>query len=220
LVRDTTMEIKIQNLLPDPLKEVQYHESCFWSHGNVIFNNQNVYISAKSGRGKSTLLHIIFGLRKDYSGSIFFQDKNIQNFSFDDWSQIRKSKLSIVFQDLRLFDQLNVWENIKLKNELCNTFSESEILKMADHIGIKKQWKQSVGTLSMGQKQRVAILRALCQPFEYLLLDEPFAHLDNNTAQSCLEIIQERCSNENAGILLAGLENNELPDFTQNILIG
>ncbi len=217
---EATMEIKIQNLLPDPLKDVQYPEWCFWHHGNETFNNQNVYISAKSGRGKSTLLHIIFGLRRDYSGSVFFQNKNIQTFSFDDWSRIRKSQLSIVFQDLRLFEQLNVWDNIKLKNELCNTFSESEILKMADHIGIKKQWNQMVGTLSMGQKQRVAILRSLCQPFAYLLLDEPFAHLDKITAQNCLEIIRERCSNEKAGILLSGLESNELPDFTQNLLIG
>jgi len=220
LVRDTTMEIKIQNLLPDPLKEVQYHESCFWSHGNVIFNNQNVYISAKSGRGKSTLMHIIFGLRKDYSGSIFFQDKNIQTFSFDEWSQIRKSQISMVFQDLRLFEQLNVCDNIKLKNELCGTLSESEILKLADHVGIKKKWNQTVGTLSMGQKQRVAILRSLCQPFEYILLDEPFAHLDKNTAQKCFEIILERASNEKAGILLSGLEENNLPGFNQNIMIG
>ncbi len=213
------MDIILQNLLPEPLNDIQHPEWSFWSHGNANLIGQNIYISAKSGKGKSTFLQMIFGLRKDYGGNILFDGINIRDIPFDNWSAIRQAKLSMVFQDLRLFDQLTVWENIKLKNEIFQTFSEAEALYLAEHVGIKKQWNQITATLSMGQKQRVAILRALSQPYEYILLDEPFAHLDKNTASLCFEIIHDRCSVQRAGIILSGLENNELPDFTQNIII-
>jgi ABC-type lipoprotein export system ATPase subunit len=213
------MVISLQNVLPEPLNDIQHPEWSFWAHGNVNLIGQNTYVSAKSGKGKSTFLQMIFGLRKDYQGNIHFDGRNIRDISFDEWSSIRQAKLTMVFQDLRLFDQLSVWENIKLKNEIFQTFSEAEVLSFADHVGIKKQWNQITSTLSMGQKQRVAILRALCQPFEYILLDEPFAHLDKNTASCCFEIIKDSCSKQRAGIILSGLEDNELPDFTQNIMI-
>ncbi len=213
------MDIIFQTVLPEPLIDIAHPEWSFWSHGNVDLKSQNTYISAKSGRGKSTFLQMIFGLRKDFTGKIFFDGNNINDFTFEEWSLIRQSKLSMVFQDLRLFDQLTVWENIKLKNDLNNIFSESELLTFAEKIGVKKQWNQTVGTLSMGQKQRVAILRALCQSFEYILLDEPFAHLDTLTAESCFELIQLRCSIQNAAIMLSGLEKNEWSGFKQNIVI-
>lgn len=213
------MDITFQHVLPEPLIDIAHPEWSFWSHGNVNLKRHNTYISAKSGRGKSTFLQMIFGLRKDFKGNIFFDGININDFTFDEWSLMRQSKLSMVFQDLRLFDQLTVWDNIQLKNNMNNIFSESELLIFAEKIGIKKQWNQITGTLSMGQKQRVAILRALCQPFEYLLLDEPFAHLDSLTAESCFELIQLRCSIQNAAIMLSGLEKNEWSGFKQNIVI-
>jgi ABC-type lipoprotein export system ATPase subunit len=213
------MNITFEHVLPQPLIDLTHPEWSFWSHGNINLKGENTFISAKSGKGKSTFLQMIFGLRKDYNGNILFNGSNINDLSFDEWSEIRQSKLSMVFQDLRLFEQLTVWDNIKLKNDLGNIFSETELLTFADNIGIKKQWNQITGTLSMGQKQRVAILRALCQPFEYLLLDEPFAHLDKSTARSCFELIQDKASLQNAGIVLSGLEHNEQSGFTQNIVI-
>jgi ABC-type sugar transport system ATPase subunit len=70
---------------------------------------------------------------------------------------------------------------------------------------IDNKWTQSCGLLSMGQQQRVAIIRALCQPFELILLDEPFSHLDEENTQRCITMINERCDTLNAGFVLTSL---------------
>jgi ABC-type Mn2+/Zn2+ transport system ATPase subunit len=70
---------------------------------------------------------------------------------------------------------------------------------------IDNKWNQVCGLLSMGQQQRVAIIRALCQPFEWLILDEPFSHLDEVNTQRCLKLINEQTDAMQAGFVLTSL---------------
>src|SRR6185295_14901973 len=132
---------------------------------------------APSGTGKSTLIAYLYGIRKDFSGTIRFG--NDSSISLKQWSELRNKKIAVVFQDLRLFPQLTAMENIQLKNSFSKSKTEEEIIQLAAKLGIDHKLKSKCGNLSLGQQQRVAIIRSLCQPFEFLLLDEPFSHLDD-----------------------------------------
>lgn len=162
-------------------------------------------VNAASGKGKSTFLHIIYGLRTDFDGLATIHGKDVRSFSPNDWASCRQSQLSIVFQDLRLFPQLTGLENILLKNGQTNHFTEAEINQMAEQLGMAPYLKQAAATLSYGQRQRIAILRALCQPFEFLLLDEPFSHLDEENTKLASELISVACERQAAGLVMVSL---------------
>jgi ABC-type lipoprotein export system ATPase subunit len=223
--------IELKNVIPLPLLEngLNPRSEVFDTEGVQFEQGKNYLISAASGKGKSTLIHAIYGLRNDYQGAIFYENKNLQNFSIEDWAIIRQKKMAVVFQDLRLFLHLTARENIELKRQLTAQFqmpdskiqqvsaeirhSESEIAppsvsdleNWAKRLGIAEYLDKTCATLSYGQRQRVAIIRALAQPFDYLLLDEPFSHLDAENISIATDIIKEACTQQNAGLILVSL---------------
>lgn len=200
--------IQLKDVQPIPLKETPggiRSDSNIFGTNCAFEKGKNYLISAPSGKGKSTLLHLIYGLRKDFTGAIDFEEKDVLTFSREEWSDIRQQKFSIVFQDLRLFPELTALENMTLKADLTNAKSEAEIISMAERLGIANLLHQKAKTLSYGQRQRVAIIRALCQPFDFLFLDEPFSHLDEENAKNASELITEICKAQSAGILLVSL---------------
>ncbi len=173
---------------------------------NCLFEKgKNYLLNAASGKGKSTLLHIVYGIRSDYDGLVSIQGKDIRSFTANDWAACRQRQLSIVFQDLRLFPQLTGLENIQLKNSQTDLLSEAEIQQMAERLGMTPYLNQTAATLSYGQRQRIAILRALCQPFEVLLLDEPFSHLDEENTRLATSLIADACRKQAAGFVLVSL---------------
>lgn len=162
-------------------------------------------VTAPSGKGKSTFMHILYGLRGDYEGEVTLSGRHIRLLKPDDWSEVRQQQLSIVFQDLRLFMTLTGMENIVLKAQLTGEVREEKILEMAARLGMQGLLGQKCETMSYGQRQRIAILRALFQPFDYLLLDEPFSHLDEGNVRAAMELIQEVCAAQEAGFILVSL---------------
>ena len=160
---------------------------------------------APSGKGKSTLLHIIYGLRDDFEGNLMIDEKPVANFQNDDWSELRQQQLSIIFQDLRLFPELTAMENIQLKANLKNYKTLEEIHQMAVQLGVETLLEKTAKTLSYGQRQRIAIIRALCQPFDFLLLDEPFSHLDAMNVKIASDLIEAEVNRQNAGLILVSL---------------
>ena len=106
------------------------------------------------------------------------------HFSVNDWTDIRKHSLSILFQELRIFPELTAIENIQLKNRLTNFKKRKEVLTLFEAIGIADKVNEKAGKLSFGQQQRVAFIRSLCQPFDFIFLDEPSAIWITRTEQS------------------------------------
>jgi ABC-type lipoprotein export system ATPase subunit len=127
------------------------------------------------------------------------------SFSFSKRSYVKREKLSYLFQGLRLFDELSGYENIAIKNKLTDFKSLTEINDMAEKLGVENYLNKKVGFLSFGQKQRIALIRALCQPYEYLLLDEPFSHLDTDNQKTACDLISSECRKQNATLLLTSL---------------
>ena len=199
------MDILFDKVMPYPLASIEHGSDSIWGKKFNLNTRSKVLLNASSGKGKSTFSSILFGIRTDFEGGLFFNNKNIKEFSNEEWTELRKSSIAIVFQDLQLFPDLTVEENLLLKNSLTNKFSVDEIKAMIDRLEIGDKWNQQCKFLSMGQQQRVAIVRALLQPFEWLILDEPFSHLDEVNSKICLDLINEICILNSAGFILTTL---------------
>jgi ABC-type lipoprotein export system ATPase subunit len=186
----------------------------------VCFDKGGIYLlSAASGAGKTSLFAYLYGERNDYGGNIFFDDRNISTFGDREWNSVRKQSVSHVFQDLRLFDGLTVMENIELKNRLTGCFRRSLIARWIERAGIADKTDERVENLSQGQRQRVAIIRALCQPFDFMLLDEPFSHLDEKNIAIMSEIISEEVCRLRAGLIVCSLGEEYGFEYSKKLIL-
>ncbi|WP_035727972.1 ATP-binding cassette domain-containing protein [Eisenibacter elegans] len=200
------MDIIIRNLLPAPLEGSYDPESQIWNQPERRFvKGQKYLLQAPSGRGKSSFIHTLYGIRQDYEGQVFLAEQNIQRLSSKQWADYRQRHLSIVFQDLRLFLELNAFDNIRVKSQLTQYRSDTQIKQMAEQLGIAPLLNKQVKLLSYGERQRVAIIRALCQPFEWLLMDEPFSHLDEDNITKAITLIDQVCNEQQAGFISTSL---------------
>ena len=183
----------------------------------VIFEQgQRYLIRAQSGQGKTSLLNFIYGASFSYDGKITYNEM----FNKKEVLRYRIDKLSYVYQDLRLFPTLTTFENIILKNKLTHYKTEAQINSLIERVGLSHKRDTLVQTLSLGQRQRIALLRALCQPFEVLLLDEPFSHLDDSNTTILREIIEEELQARNASLLLTSLEDNNFFHYNKKLNLG
>ena len=170
--------IHLQQTLPQVFADRNSVTSDVW-HQDLIFRKEEMYlIEAASGTGKSSLCSYIYGYRNDYQGIINFDETNIKAYSVKQWVDLRKHSLSMLFQDLRIFTELTALENVQLKNNLTGCKKKKEILSFFEQLGIADKINVKAGKLSFGQQQRVAFIRALCQPFDFLFLDEPTTGVD------------------------------------------
>jgi ABC-type lipoprotein export system ATPase subunit len=199
------MQIEFNQIMPEPLATFPHSEQSIWGKNFTLAPGERVLLNASSGKGKSTFTFLTFGLRHDYSGTIRFDGKDVRTLSLDEWTTIRQTKLAVIFQDLQLFPTYSVRENLMLKNMLHPLWTETEIRGMLERLGIGEKWDQRCGILSQGQQQRVAIIRALLQPFEWLIMDEPFSHLDQENARIAFELICEVSDKQHAGFVLTSL---------------
>ncbi len=180
-----------------------------WNRELSFSKEEKIQLIAPSGSGKTSFIHFLYGLRKDYKGNILFNKKNIAGFDAEEIAWYRSSHLSIVFQDLRLFADHTAYENIHIKKILNPFCTEDSIFEMAERLGISNKLNQPAGICSYGEQQRIAIIRALQQPFDFLILDEPFSHLDENNSKKAMALIEEEVEKRNAGIILSDLEQVE-----------
>lgn len=202
------MEIIVNNLIPRPLVDFSELNSEIWLKPSIRFSSKTKYlIYSASGKGKTSLLSIIYGNREDYNGEVYIGEENIRDFNLSKWINLRRNKISMVFQGLKLFDKLTVEENILLKNKITDFATEQEILLWMEALDIRSLYKKRVGEISFGQQQRVAIVRALCQPFELLLLDEPFSHIDSENRKRALSLIHKAADIQGAMIIISSLKN-------------
>ncbi len=208
-------KIHLNKLLPRFISDADCSASEIWYQDVMFHRGENCLVAARSGAGKSSLQAYIYGERNDYKGSILFDDKSSENLTGKEWNKLRQTSISAVFQGLRLFPELTAYENVAIKNRLTNHKSEGEIRKMLTILGLTEKIDTKAAFLSFGQQQRVAIVRALCQPFDFLLLDEPFSHLDEENIATAINLIMTE--KRDAGVLLFSLGEKYLVDYNKII---
>ncbi len=201
--------LTLHDVVPAPIRGRISADSDVWGTTLEIQRGEACQVVAPSGRGKSTLMHVLYGLRTDYSGTVRIDGDDVAEFDRNTWADVRQRRIAIVFQDLGLFLHLTGAENIRVKTALRSSVTDDDVGAMCDRLGIAGILDQPCAHMSYGERQRVAIARALTQPFEWLLLDEPFSHLDPaNIALAC-ELVREACETRGAGCLVASLDADD-----------
>ena len=199
-------KITLHTVLPNIFAESKDAvKSQIWLNEVQFEKGKSYLIEASSGKGKSSLFSYLLGYRNDYQGNILFDDTNVRDLSISQWSFLRRSQISVLFQDLKLFPELTAWDNLQLKNKLTHYLSAAEIESYLDILGILDKLHVKVEKMSFGQRQRLALVRALAQPCDFMLLDEPISHLDNENAQIMSKIVTARMQKEGVGVIVSSI---------------
>ncbi|MCM1137711.1 MAG: ATP-binding cassette domain-containing protein [Duncaniella sp.] len=205
-------KITLRRVLPQVFRgsenESPIKGSEIWLNEEITFARPyNYIIEAESGTGKSSLCSFIYGTRTDFDGEILFDGETIKDFSLEKWCEFRCHALAYLPQEMRLFPELTAMENILIKNRLTNHKSESQIREMLTRLELDWKADSPAGLLSVGQQQRVAIIRALCQPFDFLLIDEPVSHLDARNNLTVATLIEEEAQMAGAAVIATSVGN-------------
>jgi len=175
-------------------------KSDIWDREVPLDPGDFVLAVAPSGSGKTTLLRCILGWISPDSGRVLLHGQPVPGVGDPAWANLRASLLSAVLQDPLLIPGLTAAENLRL-----NPGGVSRARELAETLGLGHRLDAPVERRSTGQRQRVALCRALARPFSLLLLDEPFSHLDGPTAALAAECIESAVARNGAAVLCTGL---------------
>ena len=186
-----------------------------WRSDVSFERGQNYLIEAGSGTGKSSLCSYLYGSRNDFQGTILFDGVDVRGFGINKWQQLRRTSIAYLPQELSLFPELTALQNVELKNNLTGYASEKQIAEWFGELGISNRIHYPVGKMSIGQQQRVAIIRALCQPFSFLILDEPVSHLDDANNEISANMIMREVEKQGASVIATSVGNNIKIEFNR-----
>lgn len=201
-------KIQLNNTLPRVFAGRDDTGSDVWLRSLAFERGKRYLIAAESGTGKSSLCSYIYGYRVDYSGRIDFDGRDIATLTVPEWCDIRCRHIAYLAQDMRLFPELTALENIQLKNGITHHKTDAQIKEMFERLGIPEKLHQPVALLSIGQQQRVALIRTLCQPCDFILLDEPVSHLDSANNAIVAAMVTEEAERQGAGVISTSVGNN------------
>ena len=209
--------IHFKYVIPQVFASREQQDSEIWQQ-DVVFEKGRLYlVEADSGKGKSTFCSYIQGYRNDFSGQLLFDDVDVKSLKVNDWVNIRERHISLLFQELRLFPELTAMENVEIKNKLTGFKSCAQIDEWFDMLGIGDKRDAKVGRMSFGQQQRVAMIRALVQPFDFILADEPISHLDDSNSAIMGKILMDEAHMQGAGVIITSIGKHMNLDYDQII---
>lgn len=212
--------IELNQLLPHVFRERKDTlASDVWQKNLTFERGKSYLIEAMSGTGKSSLCAYLIGYRTDFDGTIRFDSEDTATFNTARWTQLRRNTLSHLFQELRLFPELTALENVEIKNQLTRHKSRKWIEDTFQRLGIGEKLHTKIGKMSFGQQQRVAFVRALAQPADFILLDEPVSHLDDTNSHIMAEILIEEIKTNAPAVIVTSI-GKQLPiayDATLNL---
>lgn len=194
------------HMMPETLPASALEFTQVWNEKLRFEKGEHVLVSAPSGKGKSTFVSILYGLRKDYTGRYTVDGLDTRTFSPGRWSDLRSQEMSVVFQDLRLFPDLTAMENLELKGKLQpGTFDRNSVFTLAEVLGVETLLDRPCGSLSFGERQRMAIIRSLIMKADFVVMDEPFSHLDEANTRKAMELIANEALKNESALLITSL---------------
>lgn len=163
-------------------------------------------LEGPSGSGKTTLLHMIAGLLRPDKGQLLFDGIDLCSLTNNEWDLWRSYNIGYIFQRLNLLEALTVEENIMLASYWngieCDNL-QVRVYQLLDLVGLADRAKDFPCCLSLGEQQRVAVVRALVNRPALLLADEPTASLDVKNSQIVLQTLRELCQQEGVALILS-----------------
>ncbi len=162
----------------------------------------SVALLGESGSGKSTLLHLIAGLDRPDSGEIHFAGVAVHAAPEPVLAEIRRGRVSLVFQQFHLITTLDVRDNIRFQAALCDRLDVGYETELVERLGLGAQLDKYPHQLSRGQQQRVAIARSLLHKPELVLADEPTGNLDERSSHEVMGLFSELVKRAGSGLLM------------------
>ncbi|MDU7496730.1 ABC transporter ATP-binding protein [Sneathia sanguinegens] len=184
-----------------------------------IDNGEYVSIMGPSGSGKSTFLNILGCLDLLSTGEYILDNKNIDNLSDDELSEIRCEKIGFVFQAYNLLSKLTALENVELPAMYLGTKKDvrrKHALELLDLVGLSDRINHKPNEMSGGQKQRVAIARSMINNPKILLADEPTGNLDSKSTEEILQIFKKL--NDSGVTIIMVTHEEDVAEHTKRIV--
>ncbi|MBO4665117.1 MAG: ATP-binding cassette domain-containing protein [Bacteroidaceae bacterium] len=198
-------KIHLQHVLPKVFLQRTDIVSDVWLK-DVTFEKERLYlVEANSGTGKSSLCSFIYGYRNDYEGKILFDEEDSRQYTISQWTEMRQRHFALLWQELRMFPELTAMENVEIKNKLTGFQKKDVIRGWFEQLGIADKMDAKIGQMSFGQQQRVAMIRTLCQPFDFVFVDEPISHLDDTNSAIMGDILITEAKRQGAGVIATSI---------------
>lgn len=183
-----------------------------------VCRGQHMFISGSSGSGKSTLLNLLSGINSPDSGELLMLGHSLTDMSTRELDKFRAKKVGVIFQQLNLIPYLSVMDNILLAAYFANKTEKSKILNKIQTLILQLNLCPSILTkqaseLSVGQQQRVAIIRAMINEPEVLIADEPTSALDAQSKSAFLTLLFELVNTTNCTLLFVSHDNSLVSHF-------
>ena len=158
----------------------------------AVSENEFLVVEGSSGSGKTTLLSLLSGLDKPTSGRVFLQEEDITDSTEDALAQLRKDVIGFVFQSFHLIPSLSAIENVMFPADLKRDPAAREKAEnLLKRMGLQHRSENFPHQLSGGEKQRVAMCRALINDPKIIFADEPTGNLDSENGRAILDLLLE-----------------------------
>ena len=205
--------VKINGLTYNYSSEVQLKFPNF-----SLSKGEQALILGQSGCGKTTLLHLLSGLLKPNSGDVDVENENISKMSGARLDKFRGANIGIVFQTPHFIEALTVKENLTLTQTLAGKSKDVDKVKtLLVDLGVESKLNAKLNALSVGEKQRVSIARALVNSPALILADEPTSALDNKNCDAVLKLVREQAKKHNSTLLIVTHDNRLKDQFDKRI---
>ncbi|TNE44807.1 MAG: ABC transporter ATP-binding protein [Deltaproteobacteria bacterium] len=185
-----------------------------------IEDGESIAVMGRSGTGKSTLLNLIGGLDRDYKGHITVNGLSLEKLSDRELTRFRNESIGLVFQSFHLMDQLTSEENVMLPTWFSgrNDDYRTKACELLERVGLGEKIGKYPNRMSGGEKQRIAIARALIMQPNILLCDEPTGNLDEQTSEEILDLFQQLHQEEGITLIMV-THDRRIAEATQKVVV-
>lgn len=173
----------------------------------------------QSGTGKTTLLHLLGGIRRPQKGKVYIANQELNTLSSTALDQFRGKNIGIVFQQSHFVQSLTVGENLQLAQTLAgHSANPTRIKNLLDRLNIGDKIGDRTNRLSQGEQQRVAIARALVNSPGLILADEPTSALDDENCKEVIDLLETQAKEEGATLVIV-THDSRLKEFFDHKII-
>jgi ABC-type lipoprotein export system ATPase subunit len=185
----------------------------------LLKSGEQCVVTGGSGQGKTTLLNLMGGFWLPDAGDISIGGTHLSGLSEAERDQFRARHVGFIFQSFNLLPELTIFDNIRIAAAFSGKEDGQRILRLLEHIGLKEKAGAYPRTLSMGQRQRAAVARAIIGDPGLILADEPTGSLDTDNKDNILKLIRDLCSQGGRTLVLVSHDESVAARFERRICI-